>query len=220
MNADTALAKTLPQLRAAELKLRAYAAKEGITYEIAAFGGFRTAADTAKILKYRDDDYAVYVSNMTAQGKAASIIPKEKWRRIAPYGRSFHDRGAAFDVQVTKTPVTMTFKQALVHLGALAPLCGLRWGGSFDDPVHFELAISLTDAQRLWEEYTNPPQVTPTGVPAIATLPMSVIPAVQAGTHAVTQAAKKHPAAAATIGLGAVVAAALLTWLVVRRVTE
>lgn len=218
MNPDTALVKALPELRGAERKLRALAAKEGITYGIAAFGGFRTEADTSRILKYRDDDYAVYVSNMNAAGKTAQILPKEKWRRIAPFGRSFHDYGAAFDVQILTVPAGMTFKQALVHLGALAPSCGLRWGGSFDDPPHFELAISLTDAQKRWAVYTLPPaSQTPSGLPVIlAAIPQAIVPTITATTAAV----KKHPAAAATVGLGAIVAAALLTWLVVKRISE
>lgn len=204
MDIDTALAKTLPELQAAERKLRAYASKEGIVYEIAAFGGFRTEADTARILKYRDDDYAVYVSNMAQQGKTP--LPKEQWRRIAPYGRSYHDFGAAFDVQIKSAPTGVSFTTALTKLGALAPLCGLRWGGSFGDAPHFELAQSLTDVQTKWDAYQQARglpavSVTPTGVSAIIA---SVLPA-------------KTPAAAATITAGALVAAGLLFWLVYKR---
>ena len=221
MNTDAALARTLPELRQAELKLRGYAAKEGIVYEIAPFGAFRTESDTAKILKYRDDDYAVYVRNMQAQGKGAQIVAKEKWRRIAPYGRSFHDYGAAFDVQVMQMPSGMTLRQALVHLGALAGLCGLRWGGSFDDPVHFELDIGITDAADRWDAFTNPPDVAPPeSTPALPVFVAPIVVPVLNAAQATTAVAKRHPAAATTIGLGAVVAAALLTWLVIRRVTD
>lgn len=204
MDIDTTLAKTLPQLQAAERKLRDYASKQGIVYEIAAFGGFRTEADTARILKYRDDDYAVYVSNAQAAGKTP--LPKEQWRRIAPYGRSYHDFGGAFDIQIKQAPAGVTFSAALAKLGALAPLCGLRWGGEFGDAVHFELATSLTDVINMWNAYQQskglpPITTTPSGVSAIVA---AVVPA-------------KLPAAAATITAGALVAAGLLLYLVYKR---
>src|SRR5690349_7430810 len=54
---ELALARALPQLVAAEQRLRALAEREGITYNVADFGGLRTQADTTLILQYRDADY-------------------------------------------------------------------------------------------------------------------------------------------------------------------
>lgn len=219
MNADLALAKSLPELRAAEQALRAAAARERITYEIADFGGFRTEADTTKILGYREVEYAQYVAAAKKAGRVP--LPINKWRPIAPFGRSYHDYGAAFDVRVTGTPPGMTAAQGLSHLGALSASVGLRWGASFNDPAHFELPITLDDARQRWAKLAS-------GAASLGALVMPGISVIgSAGPTIADATARPHiasiarsPLAVATIGTGAVVAAALLTWLVVRRFTE
>lgn len=48
----------------------------------------------------------------------------------APPGRSFHESGRAFDIE--------TNDGALRYLGAVWESWGGRWGGRFNDPIHFE----------------------------------------------------------------------------------
>lgn len=140
------LTNTLPELQQAEARLRAAAAARGISYVIADYGALRSQADTAKILQYRAQDYAaaVRVNPDTAR------TPITRWRPIAPFGSSYHNYGAAFDILVTGHPPGVNGYSVL---GALAPQLGLRWGGTNPtkvDPPHFELPISLTAARIKW----------------------------------------------------------------------
>lgn len=149
---DTALANALPELKAAELKLRKNATGHGITYAVAEFGGLRTATDTAKAMNYRDADYAVYLKSVPA-GKTP--LPKDDWRPIAPYGQSYHNYGAAFDVYVTGVPEGRTQAWGLEMLQLAAPVVGLRNGKSFNDPPHFELPVPLSRARDMWAKMTG-----------------------------------------------------------------
>lgn len=140
----------LPEMQRAETALRSAAAAAGIVYTVADFGGLRTQADTTRILEYRANDYAKYVA---AQKKAgAVVVPVERWRPIAAFGNSYHNFGAAIDLRITQRPDGWSYDRALRRLGDLAPAAGLRWGGTFKrvDSPHFELAIPLSEARRLW----------------------------------------------------------------------
>lgn len=141
------LAGTLPALQQAYQRLQQYGATQGITFGIADYGGLRSQADTTRILGYRQQDYAAAVRVNPDTAK----VPIDTWRPIAPYGLSYHNFGAAFDVALTAWPAEWTEAQALTVLGSYAPQIGLRWGGRFPadrvDPAHFELALSLEDAQ-------------------------------------------------------------------------
>jgi hypothetical protein len=140
------LTGTLPDLRAAYAKLDAYAKSQGIGIAVADFGGVRTLADTTRILKFREDDYRVAVQN----GSIAPDTTLNRFRPIAPFGSSYHNYGAAFDVMITSRPATLSYGAALAKLGSYAPSIGLRWGGAFTnpDPPHFELAITLEQARQ------------------------------------------------------------------------
>lgn len=151
---DVALAGALPDLIAAELLLRKNASQHGITYVIAEFGGIRTASDTAQAMAYRDADYAVYLKN----GGDASV-DVNTWRPIAPYGDSYHNYGAAFDVFVTGVPDGRDQAWGLTMLKNAAMAVGLS-SDVANDPPHFELPISLSDAQDAWMTFTGG-----TGVP-------------------------------------------------------
>lgn len=143
-----------PLLTANIEKLRAKAAIEGIEFDTADFGGVRTEADTIKILKYRTGDYAVYVRNLKAKNPRATPVPIGKWRAIAPFGSSFHNYGCARDLKITKHPDSFNASTAQARLGALAPSCGLRWGGTFKskfDGPHMELPITLAQARQRWQ---------------------------------------------------------------------
>lgn len=134
-------------------KLRARAAIEGIEFDTADFGGVRSEADTVKILKYRDDDYAVYVRNLKRERPNATPVAMTTWRPINPFGTSMHNYGDARDLKITKYPSSFSKPGALSRLGALAPSCGLRWGGTFRriDTPHFEKAITPAEAKRRYE---------------------------------------------------------------------
>lgn len=150
---DTELAKLLPEMQIAERALRRAALDAGIEYTIADFGSLRSEADTTRILGYRATDYAVYVANLKRSNPRAVPLPIGTWRPIAKFGSSYHNYGAAIDLTITRRPASMSSSRALLALGAFAPRAGLRWGGNFSprvDPPHFELAVSLSEARRLW----------------------------------------------------------------------
>lgn len=155
------LAGVLPELVVAHDKLQTlWTARGHQPFSIADYGGIRSESDTTRIMKYRDDDYAVYV----AECKRKGITPRDKytWRPIAPFGGSMHNYGAAFDAAV--------HDGSLSELGALAPQAGLRWGGTFvtrKDFPHFELPITVTAARDRWEALGNAAGEV-TGLPAIA----------------------------------------------------
>lgn len=148
MPLPSALQGALPETVAAWNALESAAMAQGIIFTLNDFGGVRTPADTALILQYRETDYAAAL--------AADTIPADttisQFRPIAPYGQSYHDYGAAFDV-TAQGP--MADPQGA--LGALAPSCGLRWGGTFTNPdePHFELALSLPAVRAMWANWQS-----------------------------------------------------------------
>jgi D-alanyl-D-alanine carboxypeptidase-like protein len=195
MPENPSLDQSLPQLRAAEQRLRAAAQQMGISYALAAYGGMRTQADTNQILAYRTNDYRAAV----ARNPAVARIPIDQWRPIAPFGRSLHNWGAAFDIVITGAPAGWSRDKALAALGTLAPSIGLKWGGNFPrdriDTPHFELPMSVVDARAAYLAYTQGKGYTgPSGplgflrglfssrsVPAVsthATAPQMIIPEV------------------------------------------
>lgn len=131
--------------------LRELAADEGIEFDTADFGGVRSEADTVKIMRYRDNDYAVYVKNMKRKGKKPVSIGV--FRPINKFGTSHHNFGFARDLKITRYPSSFTKDRALQRLGALAPEAGLVWGGTFDryDGPHFQMPITLAEARRRYE---------------------------------------------------------------------
>jgi len=218
---------SLPELRAAEQGLRTQAEREGIAYVIAPFGGpLRTAADTTTILTYRKNDYAVYVA---AQRKAGKVpVDINTFRRIAPYGSSYHDFGAAFDINISAWPDGMSRDEALTHVGAMAGSHNLKWGAAFGDTPHFELALPLDVVKTMWAAYSRPPAmpdvsalpgpqiiapgVVPVTLPRVAAV-VSRLPL----PSAVKAAAARHPLVTSTVGTGALVVAGLLVYLAVQR---
>lgn len=145
----------LPALTSAIDQLAQLAANDGIEFTIADFGGTRTQADTTTILGYRDADYAVYVRNAQANGQTPVSI--QRFRPIAPWGKSYHDFGAARDLAITAKPDGWSDGDAFTQLATYAPQLGLKWGGSFPnpDPDHFELDESLAQAAADWSAYTG-----------------------------------------------------------------
>jgi hypothetical protein len=140
------LAGTLPELRDAELTLRAQAAELGIVYEIPAFGGLRTAAEQAQLVKWRDE----------------AVARGEPSYPVAPAGASKHGAGGAFDLRILRvgardTSRTSPDKDAALdaayrQLADRADRAGLRAGYFFSrsDPFHFELPGTLAELARRW----------------------------------------------------------------------
>ncbi len=162
------LAKALPETQQAFNDLANAASDQGIQFVFAdgKFAGVRTQADTTEILADRQSDYNAYVAAFKkAHPGGTPLSIYDKWdtddagnpaaRPIAPWGSSFHDFGAAFDIIPVSWPDGMNIGDAQNALGAIAPTVGLRWGGDWPgtkrDPRHFELAISLDDAKSRWE---------------------------------------------------------------------
>lgn len=141
----------LPALQTAEQRLHDYANETlGIEYRLAEYGAFRDEADTTEIMGFRTDDYNAAVR---ANPKLASV-PINSWRPIAPFGRSYHDYGAAFDVEITDQGRYNTPATALQVLKAAASQFGLS-SDVPNDPPHFELDVSLSQAQQMWNDYSG-----------------------------------------------------------------
>lgn len=154
MSRTPRITDTLPETQAAYSALERLAAARGISFTLNEYGAFRSESDTTDILGYRDADYAVYVRNLKKKNPAAVPLSKEKWRRIAPFGHSWHDYGAAFDISLKIVPRGTTADAAMKLLGnELAPQAGLRWGGAFGDTPHFELAVPLSTAAQMWSDF-------------------------------------------------------------------
>lgn len=147
------LSGTLPALSVAFGALQAYAAAYGIAIGVADDGGVRTAADTARILAERQADFTAAV----ARGEIDAGMSLDVYRPISPFGSSYHNYGAAVDVEIQSQPSGMTEPRTFALLGAYAPLVGLIWGGTFTnaDPDHFELAMSLPAAQAAYQAMTG-----------------------------------------------------------------
>lgn len=143
-----------PELTRAFEALRAVVNQEhpGLTFDVAAYGGMRSAADTSRILTYRENDWAAAVR---AKPSLAQTTTKEKWRAIAPWGSSMHNYGAAFDVEITGTPAGMSRLAALNIVKDYADVVNLIDGRAFDDPPHFELPGGLAKAKAEWERMTG-----------------------------------------------------------------
>lgn len=150
----------LPEMAGAWDAVAAEAAAEGIEIELADFGGFRTAGDTSLILQYKQDDYNAYAARARAQGLTPVPITGA-WdddgtnRPIAPYGKSYHDYGAARDFIVSSHPDTMSTTDAVARVDAIAVAAGLSTGKGYGDSRHLQLAISLDAAKQRWAEYTG-----------------------------------------------------------------
>lgn len=223
---EIALADALPELQAAERRLRALATAELIGYRIAAYGGFRTASDTTRILAYRNADYRVYVERTKAAGKTPVSI--DRFRPIAQYGRSFHDYGAAFDVEITQAPPGKSTAQALDRLGALGAKAGLVWGGLWGNPdrPHFQLPTGLVQVRDRWAALHGSTTTNDDAAGGLAAILAAGVPGVQAIQSAAATATAPIRATAATIrqhpvvSTGVMIALALLTWVVVKRVRE
>jgi len=164
---DVALKGALPELRAAELKLRAYADQNGITYAIAPFGGVRTQADTAQLIRWRDEAVSAARAKAYNAARKAGLSEavaqqrrdaagKASYYRVAPFDSGFHPLGAAFDIRILTVPAGKTADWAYKLLGAYAEKIGLRWGGYFSkpaDPYHFELRPPRAEIAARWVRY-------------------------------------------------------------------
>lgn len=159
--------RTLPTLRNKATALENYAATLGILFGYPEYSGWRSQADTAQLIKWRDE--------AVAAGGPSAYYP------VAPYGQGYHGKGAAFDIKVVKWPAGRSSEWAYQQLGSYAPRIGLRWGGLFHapntDPYHFELAVSLTDAQNLFNAWQDEQRAAAlSGKPAVTLTPTAPTP--------------------------------------------
>ena len=133
------LALALPDLKAKELQFRTTVDQAGMAYSIPDYGGVRTAAQQAQLVKWRDE--------AVAQG--------EPYYDVAPPDLTFHGVGAAFDVNLTKPSNPTDGDYAT--LAEIAVSVGLRPGYFFSkpDPYHFELDIPLETAKQMYQSHTT-----------------------------------------------------------------
>lgn len=224
----------MPGTIAAYNALEQYGQTVGITFTIAPYGGLRTQSDTTKILGYRQDDYNAAL----AAGTIRPDTTLQQFRPIAPFGSSYHNYGAAFDVWITSTPQGTApdswtqapgFENARRVLAAFAPSIGLRWGGTFPnpDPPHFEVAVPLTVAQSMYKQFLadggsasssafdlSSFGIGPEGDDAAAA---TDIPASQYAGDDSGDAALAAPQQSPTLLLIGFAVAGLLTWLIRRK---
>lgn len=121
----------------------------GISIGIAEYGGFRSLDDLEEILAIRNREFEQAVN----AGELAANTDINAWRPIAPYGHSFHNYGAAFDIRVKAGGgAGYDDEQVFAIAGQWAPSLGLRWGGTFPNPDtdHFERDVSLSQARALF----------------------------------------------------------------------
>lgn len=154
--------RVLPELALKAQALEGYASTIGILFGFPDYSGWRSQADTTQLIRWRDE--AVQLHGATA------------YYPVAPYGSGYHGKGAAFDIKVVQWPAGKTSDWAYRTLGAFAPKIGLRWGGNFSgkqvDPYHFELAISLGDAQARFDAWqVKQRQAAASGKPALVVTP-------------------------------------------------
>lgn len=146
------LGGALPELREAELRLRAEADALRLVYELPAFGGLRTEAEQATLVRWRDE----------------AVARGEPWYPVAAAGSSKHGVGAAFDVKIVRlasgrdTSRTSPDKDAELDrayraLADRAKGAGLVPGYYFarTDPFHFELPLSLAELGRRWAAFAQ-----------------------------------------------------------------
>lgn len=156
----------LPQLAIAFGQLRQYAEGNGISFKLAPYGAFRTEQDTTDILAFRAADYAA----ARERGEADALaLPITRWRPIAPYGQSWHNYGAAFDIIITTYAGYPSADDALHDLKNAASMFGLR-SNVPNDPGHFELAVSLETARQMWIQYNGSEALKPTTGSATLTI--------------------------------------------------
>jgi hypothetical protein len=135
--------RILPELSHKSQALEAYAESLGILFGYPDYSGWRSQADTTQLITWRNQAVASF-------GPGA-------YYPVASFGSGYHGKGAAFDIKVVKWPAGKSSAWAYQTLGAFAPRIGLRWGGlfpgKFTDIYHFELAISLGDAQARFNQW-------------------------------------------------------------------
>jgi len=133
-------------------------ALEGIRIGIADFGGFRTEADTNQINAYKLADYNAYAAAERAAGRTPLPISGAwddgKPRPIAPYGRSFHNYGAARDFTIVARPAGMSYAEAVRRVQDIAEQdVQFSSGRSFGDDMHLELPLALEEVAAWWADY-------------------------------------------------------------------
>lgn len=141
---DEQLRWLLPGVQEAERKLRAYAQSRGISYIIAPYGGLRTESIVNLLLRWRDE--------AVAKGQPSY--------RVSSFQAGKHPKGGAFDIRVTKYPLSMSIHDAYRVLGEYAPRIGLVWGGTFPPPediFHFESHQSLAQLETRFANWVKDP---------------------------------------------------------------
>ena len=151
-----------PELTEAIERLAVLALPMGVEFTTADFGGVRTEADTVRILKYREDEYALYVKKLALKDPSAVPQPINEWRKIAPFGKSMHNWGCARDLKPTRWPASKTFQWAHDQLDQLCEtdpkLRGtLKLGDYFNDEPHIELRVTLEEARHRYIARLNAP---------------------------------------------------------------
>lgn len=143
---------TLAELREKEARFRAACAAVGIEYVIADFGGLRTEAQVAQLIKWRDEAVAA------ARKKGGEAAAKKAWYPVATTEKGFHPVGGAFDIKITKHREA-NLDAAYARTWTIAPAVGLRALGSYD-PFHFELPYPRAQVAARFAEAVKSAAVT------------------------------------------------------------
>lgn len=164
--------RVLPTLKNKATALEQYAESQGIVFGYPDYSGWRSKADTTQLIAWRDE--------------AVKLHGPDAYYPVAPYGQGYHGKGSAFDIKIVLYPKGKTLDWAYATLGAYAPRIGLRWGGTFSgrnkDIFHFELAITLDAAQRLFDAFQSAQHAvsipvlasSPSQLPKVSSQPLTV----------------------------------------------
>lgn len=113
---------------------------------IPAFGGLRTKATQAQLVRWRDEavERARKVALAAKKSPAeVDLAGKRAYYQVAPFGKSRHELGGAFDVKIV--PPAEATSANYLRLGKLGESLGLDWGGRWkgrsNDPFHFQLPL-------------------------------------------------------------------------------
>lgn len=158
----------LPELKAAELKLREIADSMNLVYRIPPFGGLRTDAEQAQLVEWRDQAVTRAVEEARRKGQNVETARSQAWYPVADVRRSKHGVGAAFDIQIVRLQTGRDTTNSAPHkdaeldaayrkLADRASAAGLRAGYYFrsSDPFHFELPSTLQALASRWSDFAK-----------------------------------------------------------------
>lgn len=160
------IATALPELRDKESAFRTAMDAMGFTYSLPDYAGVRTEAQQAQLVAWRDQAVADARAAAVKNGTDPDAAAKAAYYEVAPPNTTYHEFGAAFDIQIT-TPDNPT-DDDYANAAEIAQGVGLVPGYFFStpDPFHFQLDYDLATVQQMWTDHTTTVVATVGGISA------------------------------------------------------